>query len=65
MISLDFKFYGASIVRTSEYQIEIQGVSSSGTEYTVMPDRNEEVTFAIAAVVTKGDLTIKILNGKI
>mgnify|MGYP001579145140 FL=1 len=51
---------GASIVRTSEYQIEIQGVSSlRGTEYTVMPDRNEEVTFAIAAVVTKGDLTIK------
>ena len=51
---------GASVRRTSEYQVEIEGVSSlHGTEYTVMPDRNEEVTFAIAAVVTKGNLTIK------
>lgn len=51
---------GASIMRPTENEIVINGVSSlHGSEYTVMPDRNEEVTFAIASVVTKGDLTIK------
>ncbi|MBI5613828.1 UDP-N-acetylglucosamine 1-carboxyvinyltransferase [Candidatus Gottesmanbacteria bacterium] len=51
---------GARIQRTAENEITIDGVESlHGSEYTVMPDRNEEVTFAIAAVVTKGDLTIK------
>ena len=29
-----------------------------GAHYTIMPDRNEEVTFAIAAAVTRGSITV-------
>lgn len=50
---------GAIINRSSKREITIEGVESlHGTEYTVMPDRNEEVTFAIAAAVTGGDITV-------
>lgn len=51
---------GAKIVRKDGRVIEIDGVSSlSGTDITIKPDRNEIVTFAIGAIVTRGDVFIK------
>lgn len=51
---------GAKILRTRERTIVIEGVDKlTGTEFTICPDRNEIVTLAIAAVVTKGDVLIK------
>jgi UDP-N-acetylglucosamine 1-carboxyvinyltransferase len=51
---------GAKIVRTNERTIVITGVEKlTGTEFTIGPDRNEVVTFAIAAIVTKGDVLVK------
>lgn len=50
---------GADIRRVRPRTIEITGVSAlHGVEYTIMPDRNEEVTFAIAAAITGGSLTV-------
>ncbi len=50
---------GASITRKDPRTIVIDGVSKlHGVEYTIMPDRNEEVTFAIAAAITGGDITV-------
>jgi UDP-N-acetylglucosamine 1-carboxyvinyltransferase len=40
-------------------EIMIEGVPAlHGTRYRVTPDRNEEVTFAIAAAVTNGSITV-------
>lgn len=51
---------GAKILRTEERTIVIEGVEKlSGTEFTIGPDRNEIVTLAIAAVITKGDVLVK------
>lgn len=51
---------GARITRTDPRTIVIDGVPAlHGTEYSIIPDRNEEVTFAIAAVMTKGDIVVK------
>jgi UDP-N-acetylglucosamine 1-carboxyvinyltransferase len=51
---------GAKILRTDERTIVIEGVERlNGTEFTIGPDRNEIVTLAIAAIVTKGDVLIK------
>lgn len=51
---------GAKIRRRTPRTIEIIGVDKlHGVEYTIMPDRNEEVTFAIAAVLTRGELVVK------
>jgi UDP-N-acetylglucosamine 1-carboxyvinyltransferase len=51
---------GAKIRREKSRKIIIDGVRSlHGTEYTIMPDRNEEITFAIAAVMTGGDILVK------
>jgi UDP-N-acetylglucosamine 1-carboxyvinyltransferase len=51
---------GAKIIRTGERTIVITGVEKlMGTEFTIGPDRNEVVTFAIAAIVTKGDVLVK------
>ncbi|MDO8583048.1 MAG: UDP-N-acetylglucosamine 1-carboxyvinyltransferase [bacterium] len=51
---------GAKILRTSERTIIIEGVEKlSGTEFTIGPDRNEIVTLAISAIITKGDLLVK------
>ncbi|MFH0749787.1 MAG: UDP-N-acetylglucosamine 1-carboxyvinyltransferase [Candidatus Gottesmanbacteria bacterium] len=50
---------GANIKRTGTREITIIGVKKlHGTEYTIMSDRNEEVTFAIGAVVSKGSITV-------
>lgn len=50
---------GAKIKRTRKREIVIQGVQRlHGVEYSLMPDRNEEVTFALAAAVTHGDVIV-------
>ena len=50
---------GAKIRRTKFREITIKGVSKlHGTDYSIMPDRNEEVTFAIAAAMTHGALVV-------
>ncbi|MEK9178156.1 MAG: UDP-N-acetylglucosamine 1-carboxyvinyltransferase [Patescibacteria group bacterium] len=51
---------GAKIKRTKKRTIEIVGVSKlHGTSFRILPDRNEIVTIAIAAIVTGGDVFIK------
>ncbi len=51
---------GAKIQRTKERTIEIVGVSSlKGITHEIMPDRNEVVTFAMAAYMTQGDITVE------
>lgn len=51
---------GARIKRTEHRVIEIEGVDRlHGAEITIKPDRNEIVTFAIAAIVTHGDVFIR------
>lgn len=43
--------------------IRVRGVQGlSGTKHAIIPDRNEAVTFAIAAVVTRGDVTLTDLE---
>lgn len=50
---------GAKIKRSLERTIVIDGVKSlKGCEFTIMSDRNEEVTYAIAAAVTGGSITV-------
>jgi len=51
---------GAKIQRVAPRRIVIEGVKAlHGLEYTIMPDRNEEITFAIAAAVTGGEIIVK------
>lgn len=52
---------GARIERevTDPRVVRVQGARSlSGAKHTVIPDRIEVVTFAIAAIITSGDLTL-------
>lgn len=54
---------GAKIKRTSTRVIEIEGVEKlHGTTFRVQEDRNEIVTFAIAAILTEGDIFIKNID---
>ena len=58
MINLLTKM-GAKIRRKGYRTIVISGVKKlEGTDYEIMPDRNEVVTFAIGALATGGDVTI-------
>jgi UDP-N-acetylglucosamine 1-carboxyvinyltransferase len=51
---------GANIKRRAFRTIEINGVSKlHGAIHKVMPDRNETVTYACAALVTKGDVIVE------
>lgn len=51
---------GAKIVRKDARTIVIDGVAKlHGVTYTIMPDRNEEVTFAIAAAITGGEIIVE------
>lgn len=51
---------GAHIRRSNGREITIGGVTSlHGATHTIMPDRNEEVTFAIAAAVTGGRIVVR------
>ena len=50
---------GADIRRTAPRTIVIRGVAKlGGADYAIISDRNEEVTFAIAAAVTGGSVTV-------
>lgn len=54
---------GAQVKRSGKREITIDGVDSlHGCEYTISPDRNEVVTFAIAAAMTDGDITVETAN---
>ncbi len=51
---------GAKISKPDPRTIRIVGVKElHGSEYTIMPDRNEEITFAIAAAATMGNITVE------
>jgi UDP-N-acetylglucosamine 1-carboxyvinyltransferase len=51
---------GAQIERTDRHRLEIQGVDRlHGVEHRVIGDRLEAGTFAIAAAVTGGDITMR------
>jgi UDP-N-acetylglucosamine 1-carboxyvinyltransferase len=51
---------GGKIKRVAPRTIKIIGVKKlHGTTHTLMPDRNEAVSFAVAALATKGDIFIE------
>jgi UDP-N-acetylglucosamine 1-carboxyvinyltransferase len=51
---------GAQIERTAPHRLEIEGVDRlHGVEHRVLGDRLEAGTFAMAAAVTSGDITIR------
>jgi UDP-N-acetylglucosamine 1-carboxyvinyltransferase len=51
---------GAQISRGSGDTIVIQGVKKmKGSIHRVMPDRNEAVSYAVAALATKGDIVVE------
>lgn len=51
---------GAKVQRTAHREITIIGVKTlHGAEFTISPDRNEVVTFAIAALLTRGDVVVE------
>ncbi len=50
---------GAKIKRESPRKIVIEGTASlHGTSYTIMPDRNEVVTFAVLSALTGGNIIV-------
>ena len=54
---------GAKIKKQDDKTIEIIGVEKLfGTRFKIGPDRNEVVTLAIAAIITRGDIFIKDVN---
>src|SRR3989344_507599 len=56
---------GASVKRVNRRRIIINGVLKlHGAKFRIPPDRNEVVTFAIAAIITKGDIFIKDIDKK-
>lgn len=51
---------GAKVARTGKRKITIIGVKKlNGAEFTISPDRIEVATFAIAAIITGGDIFVK------
>jgi UDP-N-acetylglucosamine 1-carboxyvinyltransferase len=51
---------GGNVKRTGPREITIVGMKKlHGAEFTISPDRIEVVTFAIAAIVTGGDILVK------
>jgi len=51
---------GAHILRTAERTIQIDGVKKlGGAIHSLIPDRNEAVSYACAALATKGDVIIE------
>lgn len=56
---------GAKIKRIKPRVIAVTGVKKlHGTEFEVMPDRNEVITFAIASVATGGDVIVSGANSQ-
>ncbi|MBW3613536.1 MAG: UDP-N-acetylglucosamine 1-carboxyvinyltransferase [Chloroflexi bacterium] len=51
---------GARVSRTGHRRVEIEGVARlGGAEHRVLGDRLEAETFAIAAAITRGDVTLR------
>lgn len=51
---------GADIRRRANRVIEIEGVSKlGGAIHRIMPDQNEAVSYAVAAIITKGDIIVE------
>lgn len=51
---------GGKIRRRANRVIEIDGVSElGGAIHSIMPDQNEAVSYAVAAVLTKGDIIVE------
>ncbi|HXF05649.1 MAG TPA: UDP-N-acetylglucosamine 1-carboxyvinyltransferase [Blastocatellia bacterium] len=49
---------GAQVERLTDRTIRILGVAGlHGARHSIMPDRNEAVTYACAALITRGDVT--------
>lgn len=56
---------GARIERLPDRVIEINGVESlRGTIHTIMPDQNQAVSYACAALATKGDVVVESARAK-
>ena len=56
---------GAKIVREASRKIVIKGVKKlHGAKFKIAPNRNEVVTFAVAALITKGDIFIRDIKSK-
>ncbi|KKS80110.1 MAG: UDP-N-acetylglucosamine 1-carboxyvinyltransferase [Candidatus Beckwithbacteria bacterium GW2011_GWA2_43_10] len=54
------KQMGAKITRLANRVIEIEGVKKlKPVIYKIMPDRNEAVSYAIAALITRGDIIVE------
>lgn len=54
------KQMGARIKRSAPRQITIEGVESlGGAIYKIMPDRNESVSYACAAIASRGDIVLE------
>ena len=54
---------GARIQRTGERRIEVEGTDRlGGAEHRVLGDRLEAETFAIAAAITRGEVTLNGIN---
>lgn len=51
---------GAHVRRRAHRVIEIEGVQKlSGAIHKIMPDQNEAVSYAVAAIVTRGDIIVE------
>lgn len=51
---------GANILRTSNRTIQIRGVDTlHGSIHKIMPDQNQVISFACAALATKGDIIVE------
>ncbi|OGH11533.1 MAG: UDP-N-acetylglucosamine 1-carboxyvinyltransferase [Candidatus Levybacteria bacterium RIFCSPLOWO2_01_FULL_36_13] len=56
---------GARIERKKPRTIVIEGVKNlNSAKFRVFPDRNEVVTFAVASIITQGDIFIKDISEK-
>lgn len=64
LISL-LNLMGADVKRKGKRTIIVNGVTKlHGVKFWIPPDRNEIITFAIAAIITQGDILIKDINKK-
>jgi UDP-N-acetylglucosamine 1-carboxyvinyltransferase len=54
---------GAQIVGAGSHTVVVEGMDRlHGTDYTIIPDRLEAGTFAIAAAITGGDIEVRRAN---
>lgn len=54
---------GANIIREKQRRIIIEGVKKlHGASFRIVPDRNEIITFATAAILTEGEVFVKGIN---